>query len=62
MDSRKCLVCNPLAKNRFMEGEEDNYCECVDGYYEGSENSIDCVKCPIDNCKKCNSNGECLAC
>lgn len=35
---------------------------CQDGYYEPDSNSVDCVLCEINNCEKCNENGDCLVC
>lgn len=52
-------MCNQTAKNRSLDPETN--CECHQGYY--SENGeIDCKKCPVNNCKSCDSQGLCLEC
>ena len=56
-ENEKCKSCR-TEKNR------QNECfTCNEGYYlPENSNSQTCVKCSIDNCKKCSNNNICLEC
>ena len=38
--------------------------ECNDGYYlpSNSRNKAQCIKCPINGCKRCDDKGICQGC
>lgn len=33
----------------------------MEGYYE-IDNQLDCEKCPLTSCKRCDNSGKCLEC